>query len=119
MGAREDRTGRQREPRGERWWGERREQERLQQEARVRVLAAQSCPTLSDPTDLARQVPLSLGFLLCPPPGDLSYPGVEPWSPALQADSLPSEPPGEPKGEQEHGLRKRDGGGRGKQCVCV
>ena len=24
-----------------------------------------------------------------PPPGDLSYPGIEPASPALQADSLP------------------------------
>ena len=26
-------------------------------------------------------------------PGDLPNPGIEPWSPALQADSLPSEPP--------------------------
>ena len=29
-----------------------------------------------------------------PFPGDLPYPGIEPPSPALQADSLPSEPPG-------------------------
>ena len=29
-----------------------------------------------------------------PSPGDLSNPGIEPGSPALQADSLPSEPPG-------------------------
>ena len=29
-----------------------------------------------------------------PPPGDLPNPGIEPGSPALQADSLPSEPPG-------------------------
>ena len=36
--------------------------------------------------------------LLCPPPGDLPNPGIEPRSPALQADSLPSEPPGKPKG---------------------
>ena len=29
-----------------------------------------------------------------PSPGDLYDPGIEPWSPALQADSeLPSEPP--------------------------
>ena len=28
--------------------------------------------------------------------GDLPDPGIEPTSPALQADSLPSEPPGEP-----------------------
>ena len=29
-------------------------------------------------------------------PGDLPDPGIEPWSPALQADALPSEPPGKP-----------------------
>ena len=29
-----------------------------------------------------------------PPPGDFPNPGIEPRSPALQADSLPSEPPG-------------------------
>ena len=28
-----------------------------------------------------------------PSPGDLPDPGIEPGSPALQADSLPSEPP--------------------------
>ena len=32
-----------------------------------------------------------------PSPGDLSDPGVEPRSPALQADSLPAEPPGKPR----------------------
>ena len=31
-------------------------------------------------------------------PGDLPDPGIEPRSPALQADSLPSEPPGKPSG---------------------
>ena len=31
-----------------------------------------------------------------PFPGDLPYPGMEPRSPALPADSLPSEPPGKP-----------------------
>ena len=35
--------------------------------------------------------------LPCPPPGGLPDPGIEPWSPALQADSFPTEPPGEPK----------------------
>ena len=29
-------------------------------------------------------------------PGDLPNPGIEPGSPALQADALPSEPPGKP-----------------------
>ena len=45
---------------------------------------------------LAHQGPLSMGFLRqeywsrlpCPPPGDLHNPGIEPASPALQADSL-------------------------------
>ena len=33
----------------------------------------------------------------CPSPGELPNPGVEPRSPALQADSLPSESPGKPE----------------------
>ena len=57
------------------------------------------------PWTVAHQVPLSVGFsrqeywsgLLCPPPGDLPNPGIGPKSPALQVDSLPSEPPGKPK----------------------
>ena len=48
------------------------------------------------------QAPLSMGFsrqeywsgLPFPSPGDLPDPGIELRSPALQADSLPSEPPG-------------------------
>ena len=32
-----------------------------------------------------------------PSPGDLPNPGIEPRSPALQAYSLPAEPPGKPK----------------------
>ena len=62
----------------------------------------QSCPTLCDPVDVIRQVPLSMGFsrqeywngLPFPSPGNLPGPGIEPGSPALQADSWPSEPPG-------------------------
>ena len=54
---------------------------------------------------VARQVPLSMGFsrqeywsgLPCLPPGDLPNPEIEPRSPALQADSLLSQPPGKPK----------------------
>ena len=37
--------------------------------------------------------------LPCPSPGDLPNPGVEPRPPALQADALPSEPPGTRRGE--------------------
>ena len=53
---------------------------------------------------VALQAPLSRGFsrqeywsgLPCPSPGDLLNPGIKPGSSALQADSLPSEPPGQP-----------------------
>ena len=38
-----------------------------------------------------------LEWLPFPSPGDLRDPGIEPWSPALQAESLWSEPPGKPK----------------------
>ena len=34
--------------------------------------------------------------LPCPPPGDRPDPGIKPWSPALRADSWPTEPPGKP-----------------------
>ena len=35
--------------------------------------------------------------LLFPPPGDLSYPGIKPTFPVLQADSLPLSHQGRPK----------------------
>ena len=47
---------------------------------KVKVLVTQSCPTLCDPPDSS--------------PGVLPDPGIEPGSPAPQAYSLPSEPPG-------------------------
>ena len=40
--------------------------------------------------------------LPCSPPGDLPNPGTEPRSPALQADYLPSEPPGKPLGSSQN-----------------
>ena len=65
--------------------------------SRVRLFAT--------PWTVAHQAPLSIGFsrqehwsvLPFPSPGDLPDPGIEPRSPALQADALTSEPPG--KGE--------------------
>ena len=59
------------------------------------------------PWTVALQAPLSMGFprqeywieLPFPSPGDLPDPGIEPvspMSPALQADSLPTEPSGKP-----------------------
>ena len=54
------------------------------------------------PWTVAYQAPPSMGFskqeywseLPFPSPGHLPDPGIEPGSPALQADALPSEPPG-------------------------
>ena len=62
-------------------------------------------PTLLWPHGLDWQAPLFMGFsrqeywsgLPCPPPGNLPNPGIEPTSPALQADSLLAEPQGKPK----------------------
>ena len=65
----------------------------------VKVLVAELCPTPGDPMDCSPPGSLSMEFsrqeyrsgLLFPSPGDLPDPGIKPGSPALQADSLPSE----------------------------
>ena len=67
------------------------------------VLVTQSRLTVCDPMDCG-QAPLSMDFsrqeywsgLPFPSPGDLQDPGIEPGSPALQADSLLSESEGKP-----------------------
>ena len=67
--------------------------------SRVRLFAA--------PWTVAYQAPPSVEFsrqeywsgLPFPSPGDFSNPGIEPRSPALQADALPTEPPGKPSGQ--------------------
>ena len=64
--------------------------------SRVRLFAT--------PWTVAYQAPPSMEFFRheywsgvpLPSPVDLPDPGIEPGSPALQADALPSEPPGEP-----------------------
>ena len=38
-----------------------------------------------------------VAYYACPTPGDLPNPGIEPRSPTLQADSLPSEPSEKPQ----------------------
>ena len=66
-------------------------------------LFTQLCPTLCDPMEPARLL-CPWGFsrqeswsgLPCSLPGDLPDPGIEPRSPTLPVDSLPSEPPGKP-----------------------
>ena len=58
------------------------------------------------PWTVAYQASTSMGLsrqeywsgLPFPSPGDLPDPGIEPGSPALEADALTSEPPGKPKG---------------------
>ena len=71
-----------------------------------------SCLVMSDsmiPWTVACQAPLSIAFsrleywsrLLCPSPGDLPDPGIEPGSPALEADALTCEPPGKPTGRKQ------------------
>ena len=65
--------------------------------SRVRLFAT--------PSTVAYLAPPSMGFprqecwsgLPFPSPGDLTDPGIEPGSPALQTDALWSEPPGKPK----------------------
>ena len=68
-------------------------------------LIAQLYLTLCDPMDCSlpgssvRGIPQAgiLEWVSMPSPGDLPNPGIKPRSPALQADSLSSEPPGKPK----------------------
>ena len=61
------------------------------------------------PWTVAYQAPPSMGFsrkeywsgLPFPSPGDLPYSAIELQSPALYADTLPSEPPGKSKGKHK------------------
>ena len=86
-------------------WLNCREQHHLQEtEKKEKVLVAQSCQLFATPWTVNCQAPLSMGFsrqeywsgLPFLSSGDLHDLGIEPRSPALQADSLPSEPPGKP-----------------------
>ena len=73
-------------------------QDCIQSESEV----TQSRLTLCDPWTVVGQAPLSMGFsrqeywsgLPFPSPRNLPDPGIEPESPELHADSVPSEPPG-------------------------
>ena len=70
--------------------------EKVNSLSRVRLFAT--------PWTVAYQAPLSMEFsrqeywsgLPFPSSGDRPDPGIEPRSPVLQADVLPSEPPGKP-----------------------
>ena len=77
-------------------------------------LVTKSCLTLVTSWTVAYQAPLSMGFsrqeywsgLPFPSPGDLPDPRIEPGSPALQADALPSEPPGKLFEARDHQFLK-------------
>ena len=63
------------------------------------VKVAQLYPSLCDPMDYTVHGILQariLDWVAFPSPGDLPNPGIKLGSPALQADSLPTEPSGEP-----------------------
>ena len=76
---------------------------KLKLSMKAKVLVTQSCLTVCNPMDWS--LPWDPGILQArtleqvaiPFSRDLPKPGIEPRSPALQADSLPSEPPGKPK----------------------
>ena len=69
---------------------------------KVKVQSLSRVQLFAIPWTVAHQAPRPVGFsrqecwsgLPFPSPGDLPNPGIEPGSPALQADTLPSEPPG-------------------------
>ena len=71
---------------------------------KVKVKSLSPVQLFAVPWTVVYQASLSMGFsrqeywsgLPFPSPGDLPNPGVEPRSPALQADALPSKPPGKP-----------------------
>ena len=68
------------------------------------------------PWTVAHKTPLSMGILQarilewveCPPPGDLPNAGIEPRSPALQADSLLAEPQGKPQTIMEKDIKEKN-----------
>ena len=67
---------------------------------KVKVKSLSHVQLFATPWTVAYQAPRSMGFsrqeywsgLPFPSPGDLPNPGIEPGSPALQTDALPSEP---------------------------
>ena len=72
---------------------------------KVKVKSLSRVGLFATPWTIAYQAPPSMGFsrqecwsgLPFPSPGDLPDLGIEPRSPAQQADALPSEPPGKPQ----------------------
>ena len=83
----------------------------------------QSCPTLCDPMDCSLPGSLVRGIFqarvlewvaISFSRGDLPNPGIKPGSPSLQADAVPSEPPG---GPVQHFIENRDN--THKSCILT
>ena len=76
---------------------------------KVKVKSLSRVRLFATPWPVAYQASRSMGFsrqeywsgLPFPSPGDLPDPGIEPRSPALYADALPSEPPGKSSGHDK------------------
>ena len=99
--------------------------ERCHEEFSAITMKSESCCHIHlfvTPWTVVSQAPLSMEFsrkeyqseLPLPSPGDLPNLGIEPGSPALQTDSLPSESPGKPitiiKDKVLEGCLNDDGG---------
>ena len=71
---------------------------------KVKVKSFSRVGLFATPWTVSHQAPVFMEFsrqeywsgLPFPSPGDLPDPGIEPGSPALEADALPSEPQGSP-----------------------
>ena len=81
----------------------------LGMKVKVKVKSLSRVRLFATPWLVAYQASRSMGFsrqeywsgLPFPSPGDLSDPGIDPRSPALYADALPSEPPGKSSGHDK------------------
>ena len=73
-----------------------------EKEVEVKVKSLSRVLLFATPWTVAYKAPLSMEFSRqeywsgspFPSPGDLPKPGIDPGSPVLEADALPSEPPG-------------------------
>ena len=83
---------------------------------KVKVKSLSHVRLFVTPWTVAHQPPPSMEFsrqeywsgLPFPSPGDLPDPGIEPGSPELRADTLSSEPPGNPYGYEGWIIKKTE-----------
>ena len=92
-------------------------QKTKQPNKKVKVKSLSHVRLFATPWTVAYQGPLSMGFsrqehwsgLPFPSPGDLPNPGIEPGSPSLRVDALPSEPPVKPQMEEGKSMHSGPG----------